>query len=857
MVLLFSGQVFAHKIEIDPLGNIYHFWLAPTSSSEGLVPSTEGTALKFSKSNFAEPQTLYTFSQEATSYDIEIDHTKYYLAYATQDSDLYLIHSRDNGQTFSPPLLFSEQGKNPALAVKNDLLTIAWEEEKGIYYCKLEDGNTDLLETEAFFITGEALSAPALWIDDLNKTGLAFLSKNSYTDLKRVMYTSWASPEPRVLYESHDNLKNLGIRNLSESLLVFWQKEYMGRRETYFCVSLDGGQTFSSEKRLELEKDLLGLIFSDGKFSSVTADPELIIREIELPALSAPQVLFPHQDAVLSSSDLKLVYAYPGNDPFLCRIELLADARDLEQLISSPTQENLSYDFPVEFTDGSYSLKIHIFDGINRSPDSQIVSFKIDNIPPQIQSLEVQKEEKQLTLKGNISEFPAWLTINGQSVSVEASRAYFESEFALVPGENIFTLTLTDEAGNISVSTEEAFYDPAVPEITVLKPKESDWFKPDSAIVVEARVCDLQGDIEDETEAEITINNQVLEDTLVYDQLESNLFGFISLPAELNEGKYPGTITLRDKSGNTGQASFTINIDGSPPRINQPAGESCFTNSQTSLAVPAMDGGAGIDPSGTLIKIAGVSLEGSVSVEAQKIIFETEMPLSEGTYEVEIIARDRIGNVAEPIAFCLVVDTTPPELTLLGSYESNTAQGKIVVQGETKDQHPCSLNIYNNQKKIESFALSGDSFSKEIRLFQGSNNILIEVLDRSNNSASASINTFANFAAASSSLIQNCVHGPNPFSPSQNLPGAFAEQGKGMVFTYSLSAPAHIKIRIYDLTGTLIWTRDIANATSGVTAWSGESAFGQIVNNGIYPYIFSASSGGVTEIKRGKIMVYQ
>ncbi len=852
LALMLFGQALAsldHKIDLDPLGNVQHFWLAPST--------VEGTALKFSKSVFAEPQTLFSFSQEVLSYDIEIDRTKFYLAYATQDSDLYLIHSWDNGQTFSPPLLLSEQGTNPALAVKDDRLYVAWEEKEGIHFSQSEYSAMNFIESEPLLITGEALSAPALSIDDLNETGLAFLSKNSYTDLERVIYTSLASPEPKVLYESHDNLINLGIRNLSESLLVFWQKEYMERRETYFCLSLDKGQSFGRAKRLELDKELLGLIFSKGKLCAVTASPELTIEEIELPALAAPEILFPRDHAVLKSSGLKVVYAFLSNDPFLCKIELLSDASTFDQLISSPTQENHSYNFPVEFTDGNYSLKIHIFDGINRSPDSQTVRFKIDNIPPQVQSLEAQREEKLLTLKGNISEFPAWLTINGQSVSLEASRAYFESEFALAPGENNFTLALRDEAGNISVSTEEAYYNPAVPEITVLKPRENDWFKPDSAILIEARVCDLQGDIEDETEAKITINNQTLEDTLVYDQLESNLFGFISLPAELGDGRYSGTITLSDRSGNEGQANFFLNIDGSPPKIIQAAGEACFTNSQSSLVIPAVDSGAGIDPSGTLIILFGISMEGAVSVEAQKIIFEVETPLPEGTYEVEVITRDKVGNVGEPIAFCLVVDATPPELTLLGSYESNTLKDKIVVQGKVVDQNPCSVNIYNNQKKIESFALSGNSFSKEISLFQGSNNILIEALDRSNNTASANLSTFANFASASSSLIQNCIHGPNPFSPAKNLPGAFASNGKGMVFTYSLSEPADIKIRIYDLTGTLIWTKDINHQTSGVTAWSGVDAFGQVARNGIYPYIFSATSGGATEIKRGKIMVYQ
>jgi hypothetical protein len=291
----------------------------------------------------------------------------------------------------------------------------------------------------------------------------------------------------------------------------------------------------------------------------------------------------------------------------------------------------------------------------------------------------------------------------------------------------------------------------------------------------------------------------------------------------------------------------------------------CFSNSQTGFTLPIADLGVGVDPFGTLIKISGVSFEGTVTPEGENISFFSNSLFLEGTYEVEVTPRDLLGNIAESSSICLVLDTTPPELILTGSYESQTDRPVIKVQGEISEIYNPSMgydpiksflvNIYNNQKQIESFGISENYFSKEIKLFPGENQILVEALDLAGNKAFADIKVFANISS-SSSLITKLAYAPNPFSPSQDLPGSYSSYGKGMVFTYNLLQPADIKILILNLTGTLIWTKDINGAGSGVTAWNGIDQFGRRVGNGVYPFVFTASRDGVTDIRRGKIIVY-
>ncbi len=888
---LSAGQVFAagtaHKVTIDHLGNLDHYWIA-TSTAEGIK-------LKLSKSDFTEPQTLYGFTQEVLSFDIAKENTNFYLTFASNDAsrgtDLYLVLSRDNGLSFSSPLLISPEAKNPSSATVDNQVSIAWEGDSSIYFITSQDSGRNFEIPCSIQITGEVLSSPSLAIDNLKNIHLAFLSKNTDINLNKIVYTRFAGhtpyqgmtgSEPRVLYESHDEITNPRIKIIPSGILVFWQKEYMQRRESYFSISLDGGKTFSKERLFDFEKDLLEFGLINGKPSAVTYadDPTsarygsvLTVKQIDLQPPPAPQILFPADKAVLPPSHLKLTYALPGDDRLLCVIDLSPDenfnpagVRNYKQ-ITSPTQEVMEYCFPEELEDGNYFLKVYSSDGINTSASSQHLGFTIDSTSPQILSLEAERIEKNVVLQGKVSEFPSWLSINEKLVTLESSvtltnpgepglETHFECQFPLEPGNNLFTLILTDEAGNQCIATEEVYYNPACPEITVVKPEESKWFKPDSTIFFEARVFDVQNDIEDGTEARVTIGGMLLEETLAYDQPENMLFGFITLPSELTEGKHTGAVVLSDKDGNEGRVNFAINIDGSPPVISQTAGNLFFSNSEKNLEIPVTDAGSGIDLSGSLIKISNISLEGTASLEGEKVIFISDSPLSEGSYEVEVFPRDLVGNVGAPVSLCLIVDTTPPKLALVGSYESQTSKKEITLQAHIEEEYPVIIKIYNNQSEIENFQISGDCFSRAIKLIPGNNDILIEASDQAGNTDSASIQTYASFAAASD-LIADFRFGPNPFSPTQILPGTFSSHGKGMVFSYNLSQAADIKIFIFDLSGTLIWTKEIKNAVQGITPWNGIDQFGRISKNGVYPYIFSVSSGDAKETRRGKIIIYQ
>lgn len=805
-----------------------------------------GEAIVYFNPDLSEDRIIYTLSQEVSSYDAVYDNNKFYIAF-TNGEDLYFTYSSDNAQSFSGPSLISSKTNKPSLAIKDNLIAIAWEDLDGICYKKSEDGGMTFLDPQPIFITGETLSSPALIIDLSENIHLIFLSEENNSSLKKIYFSQLLTVEPTVIFESYENITNLKPKNLSQGLLVYWQTEYSQRYETLCSISLDQGQNFSGAKNLSFDKELLDLDISNSKLTAIThadfstSSIPVMKQEIKLAPLATP--------VILETRD-KLIFEYIGSLPYILNIDIaktldFTNPEKYYQYLASLTQE---VSLPNELADGQYYVRINVFDGLSQSPFSQDVSFEIDTISPQILSLEAEKSANMVTLKGNISESPTWLTINNKSVSGESS---FQEDFMLTDGINLFTFILTDEADNTSFLSKEVFYNAKIPEIKVLNPKDPDWFKPDSSIVIEAEVIDSNNKIEDGIEARVMINNMLLEDILIYDQQEKLLFGFILLPADLSDGQHSAKIILAD-----GEGVFTINIDSAPPVSNQPLGKPFFANSQSALVIPVKDLGAGLDPAGTLIKISGISIEGTASLEGQSLTFTTNTPLAEGTYEVEVLARDQVGNLGEPIVLSLIIDNTLPEITLHGTYEAKTSKKEIMIKGQVIEANPDSITIYNNKKKLASFTLNGINFSKKVSLSSGNNEIMIEAVDQAGNKAYATINTFATSAAPSSNLIVNCLHGPNPFSPKKDLPGTYSTHGKGMVFSYALSQPANVKIHIFDITGVRIWTKEIKNTASGVTAWNGVGQFGNMSANGIYPYVFSANAGGRSEIQRGKILIF-
>ena len=824
LALLLTRTVWALGITSDPAGNLYQFWIAPAVSDEANI------ILKYSKSidqgnTFGQTRELYSFTFEVNACDL-------------------------------------------VFGVSDKLLAAAWEKDGSICYSRSEDEGINWNDPITIQVTGEVLTSPAVAIDDLNHLHLVFLSENQNLNLMRLYYTSLSSLEPKVIFESHDDLVHPKLIPSPWGMLITWQKKYLDRSDFYLTNSLDQGKHFGEPRVVPFETNPLWLGFYGNNWiyftnkSSSEAAPYLTLKNIDFPPPLPPELILPKDKFITNLSSLEVNYRLHTSDPLICRIDISWDkyfppdkSWSFEHLNLSGSPEAV-YPLPIELPEGTYFMRLSVFDGLAASFPTVPVEFKIDRSAPAL-SLISQTEEavdqRDLLLTGKVSE-PANLYINNSKVTSEAD-GIFKVKFSLQPGKNLIEITATDEAGNTAHLSKTIFYSAIRPEISLLKPKETDWFKPDSTIYIEAEAHDTQNDITDESEGEIVISGAVLEDKLIYDKNEAKLSGFIHLPQNMPDGKLSAGIKLNDAAGNVGEATFKINIDRSAPAL---ALNTVFSNSSSSVGIPITDAGAGVDPAGTIIMIAGVSTEGFASLEAEKLIVRTKFPLPDGSYEVEAIPRDLIGNTGKISTFSLIVDTIPPNLFIGSSAEGATDQSSLLINGSVNDNHSSVINshtkifgvgikIYNNQKLIESFIPQENIFAKEIQLFPGNNEILVEAIDQAGNKSSHILRTFANIHSFAT-LITDCKNYPNPFSPKND--------GQ-MYFTFNFSSAADIKIYIFDLIGTLIWKKEFNNIAAGNTPWNGVNQFGTAVGNGIYPYILQASSGGTIEIKRGKIIVLQ
>jgi hypothetical protein len=131
----------------------------------------------------------------------------------------------------------------------------------------------------------------------------------------------------------------------------------------------------------------------------------------------------------------------------------------------------------------------------------------------------------------------------------------------------------------------------------------------------------------------------------------------------------------------------------------------------------------------------------------------------------------------------------------------------------------------------------------------GEHSVKLTVID----SSGESYVTTSNVVISNSSdvdLVGTPLPGPNPFDP-------VAHQWTKIYYELG-SVPAggaDVALCIYDLNGTLIWKRSKHSAGPGVVDdvyWYGESAFGERVGNGVYPF-YLVADGKI--IGRNKIAV--
>ena len=122
--------------------------------------------------------------------------------------------------------------------------------------------------------------------------------------------------------------------------------------------------------------------------------------------------------------------------------------------------------------------------------------------------------------------------------------------------------------------------------------------------------------------------------------------------------------------------------------------------------------------------------------------------------------------------------------------------------------------------------------------------------------------------AATSEVASFTINPPLTITGVTNYPNPFNPNAQSTKIRYRLSQDADVIIRIYDITGALVWEKNFSPGFNGGKGegnsvfekyndvdWDGQNGRGDRVVNGIYPFEVVATSGGNTVRGRGKVAV--
>lgn len=139
-----------------------------------------------------------------------------------------------------------------------------------------------------------------------------------------------------------------------------------------------------------------------------------------------------------------------------------------------------------------------------------------------------------------------------------------------------------------------------------------------------------------------------------------------------DDGSYTLAATIVDKAGNRLARTFPIVYDSQPPRVvsTTPAAGSVVSEALSQARVTLSDATSGVDLSGTIISLlapGGAALSVTARPTDDTTITISFDPLktdgsADGVYALQIVARDRAGNVAGTIRREFTVKTGAPRI---------------------------------------------------------------------------------------------------------------------------------------------------------------------------------------------------
>lgn len=208
------------------------------------------------------------------------------------------------------------------------------------------------------------------------------------------------------------------------------------------------------------------------------------------------------------------------------------------------------------------------------------------------------------------------------------------------------------------------------------------------------------------------------------------------------EGEWELTICITNDTGDTltKKQAETIVIDRTSPQLsvsalNQDITEDTLPFQAQPLTVVLTASDTHIDEASLLVKVNDLPYAATWSNENDSLQTKLEL-VKDGTYRIELYAKDSLQNEANIISTPIVIDQSDPkihlylddkEITALPKYINHDAVLKCVIEDDNFDHENSFLT--DGEKRYDSWQLNDDLWSLEILLTQGAHEIHIEAFD--------------------------------------------------------------------------------------------------------------------------------
>ena len=385
--------------------------------------------------------------------------------------------------------------------------------------------------------------------------------------------------------------------------------------------------------------------------------------------------------------------------------------------------EQINFVQPVELKEGINTINVVVIDQINNQR-SQSLEIIMDTSPPTLDVDPIPGTVKESRLNMSITvgkdeskpmtDLETLITLNDSSPIKMAiskddpsllhqaqNRVSFVQSVELSEGANEIRIKVADKAGNSAQKEIEVILDSRGPDI-ILDPHPS---------ITNQGEVRVGGTVVDQTSISlIKINGG---DPFTVTEMGADERSFSSI-IPLSEGLNKITVNARDGGGNETLEAITITRDSVPPSL-------------TLQPLPPYLQESVIRLSGTAIDATGIA---ALTVNDEEVSplgiggeFDKSFELAGGLNRIVIAARDEAGNLTEKILETLF-DVQEPEVVLDPVPEIvNTPL--LELSGKVSDDGDIVSLLINGRPAV----VVQESFSGEIRLSEGDNEITIKVVD--------------------------------------------------------------------------------------------------------------------------------